>query len=282
MPLPPKHRMDTPRGTSSNVGTKPLAKHRGAKPIPSGSRMVNAGAASRSTQKRFLPAAKTPPTVAPKPEVPPRLASVEEGSARPFPRGKAKPEALPAPAGVSVPRKNPVHILSTEARNALFGRFSFTPQPTDGNPERIRVDPTWITENIVTVKIPASVLGLPANGVSFHKLIAPHFEVLIRAWDEANLLPLLLSWNGSYVARFRRGRAADGLLSAHSWGTAFDINARWNGFRKEPAPLGSEGSVVALSPIAKKLGWIWGGDFSSPDGMHFEAGQELLSKMSET
>jgi hypothetical protein len=38
-----------------------------------------------------------------------------------------------------------------------------------------------------------------------------------------------------------------------------------------PAPVGHEGSVRELVPIAHRFGFYWGGYFKQrPDGMHFE------------
>lgn len=168
--------------------------------------------------------------------------------------------------------------MSNAERERLFGKFVFKATPVPGDLERIFVEPPWARQNIIEVVIPAlkKVQGIPFRGVALHKLVMPHFEALVAAWEEAGLIPKILTWNGGYVPRFRRGQAEKRVLSAHSWGSAFDINARWNPFRKPSAPPKTEGSVRELAIIAKRLGWIWGGDFRTPDGMHFEAGPTLL------
>ena len=58
--------------------------------------------------------------------------------------------------------------------------------------------------------------------------------------------------------------------SNHSFATAFDINAAWNGLGREPAARGEKGSVRELVPIFEKWGFRWGGNFRRRDGMHFE------------
>lgn len=88
----------------------------------------------------------------------------------------------------------------------------------------------------------------------------------------------LLTFNGCYNPRPIRGyenkfaaaiskndiKTAIKYVSKHSWGTAIDLNAAWNGLGKEPT----------LSPEFVKCftdaGFTWGGTFKRLDGMHFE------------
>ena len=79
---------------------------------------------------------------------------------------------------------------------------------------------------------------------------------------------LILTYAGSFVPRFIRGSLSN--LSQHAFGSAFDINARWNAFGATPAALGSKGTVRPLVAIANQLGFYWGGHFARRDGMHFE------------
>lgn len=149
----------------------------------------------------------------------------------------------------------------------MFGKFSFTPAPIAGNPERIIVDPKWTRANIVTIEVPQ--IG---RKTQMHKLAADDLTALFAAWEAAGLIDRVVTFNGGWVARYKRGKAGgnDGALSNHSWGTAFDINAKWNGLGKTPAEIGTQGSVRDLVPIAESLGWAWGGRWKTPDGMHFE------------
>jgi hypothetical protein len=173
--------------------------------------------------------------------------------------------------------------LSNLERERLFGKFTFKATPAPNDAERILVSAAWVRANIVTQRIPTlkGVQNMPYRGVDLHRLVMPHFEALIDAWEDAKLLSKILTWNGGYVPRFRRGQADKRVLSSHSWGSAFDINARWNPFRKPPAAAKAEGSVQELAVIAKRLGWIWGGNFHSQDGMHFEAGPALFGHNKE-
>jgi hypothetical protein len=161
--------------------------------------------------------------------------------------------------------------LGASGRVELFGSFDFKATPVDGNPEAITIAGNWVQQNIVTETIPelAGITGASASGkVQLHRLAAPRVKALFAAWREAGLLPLILTYAGSFAPRFVRGKP--GVLSPHAHGSAFDINVAWNGFGAIPAQVNAKGSVRKLVPIANDLGFYWGGHFTKRDGMHFE------------
>jgi hypothetical protein len=163
--------------------------------------------------------------------------------------------------------------LTNAERIARFGSFAFETAPVPGMLEAIRITSRSPEFKIAEVHLPqlVGVQGFPKSGkVLFHAGAAGQLVALVHAWDEAGLLGKVLSWGGSYVPRYVRGSKTS--LSNHSWGTAFDINAAWNGLGKEPVKAGATGSVRELVSIAYKLGFYWGGWFPRPDGMHFEVG----------
>ena len=82
-------------------------------------------------------------------------------------------------------------------------------------------------------------------------------KTLWQAWETAGLSERILTFEGSYNARFIRGSRTK--LSNHPFGSAFDINARWNGLGAFPALEGQEGSVRELINIANEHGFFWGG-----------------------
>ncbi len=94
-------------------------------------------------------------------------------------------------------------------------------------------------------------------------------KALWKAWKKAGLMDRVVTWDGSYVFRLIRGSKT--TLSNHSWGSAFDINVRWNGLGKMPALVGKKGSLRELVPLANAYGFYWGGHYRRrKDGMHFE------------
>ena len=171
------------------------------------------------------------------------------------------------------PRPDFPPLADTAARQAVFGKFDYVSDPQPGNRENIRILGGWVQQNIITVPVPQlrTALGgrkAPA-GIQFHKLAAAQLQGLWQDWEQAGLLPLILSFDGSFSPRFIRGSATS--LSNHSFGSAFDINAAENTLGSRPPLLGEKGSTRALVPLANKWGYYWGGHFGSrPDGMHFE------------
>ena len=159
--------------------------------------------------------------------------------------------------------------LTNAQRVKRFGRFSFRSAPKPGNPERIEVLGDWPSKNIVRVPCPElAPLGLTA--CLLHRDAAESFVKLWRAWRLAGMTPEIQSWNGSYVTRYKRGKAGGGIaaLSNHAWGTAFDVNARLYPLGRE---VPADDVMRHLAGVAHACGWFWGGDFRSrPDGMHFE------------
>lgn len=159
-------------------------------------------------------------------------------------------------------------LVSNEQRAAIFGKFSFVPDPLPNNKENIKVTDNWVNQNIVTASVPQLISIKGSQKVQFHKVAAAQLEKLWKDWEDAGLLPLVLTWGGSYVPRFIRGSRT--TLSNHSFGSAFDINVAWNHLGTVPALVGQKGSVRELVQLANENGFYWGGHFTRKDGMHFE------------
>ncbi len=204
------------------------------------------------------------------------------------PAAPSKPVVVP-PAPAPTPRSTPIVVVggtpvrdinwpprpnfnvlpSNAARQNVFGTFDF--ERTNG--DNIRILGNWIQDNIVTVSIPqlASIKGTAGGNIQFHRLAADQLRAMWAGWEAAGLLHFVLSWSGSFVPRFMRSGKQ---LSTHAFGCAFDINVPWNGYYKQAALVGDQGSVRELVPIANQHGFYWGGHFpyghGLSDGMHFE------------
>lgn len=184
-------------------------------------------------------------------------------------------EGVPYPAGdpdlqPDFPPRPAFNALSQSQKQTMFGRIEFVHTPVASNPEAIRITNGWDKVHIVRIEVPqlAGVKGAPADGtIRFHKAAKQQLLALWDAWEKKGLLPLVLSYAGSYVPRLVRGGTS---LSSHAHGTAFDINVPWNRLGTIPALVGSKGSVRELVPIAHEHGFFWGGHFTRYDGMHFE------------
>jgi D-alanyl-D-alanine carboxypeptidase/Putative peptidoglycan binding domain len=184
------------------------------------------------------------------------------------------------PTGLNWPIKpSNVSALSDSQRGSIFGDFKFVSAPTPDNKEAIKIIDGWDSTNIVVMTIPQlqSIVGAPHPGhVNCHKLVANQLVALFQAWDDAGLMSRILTWNGCWVPRFKRGSLTS--LSNHSWGTAFDINAQWNALGATPAKLHETGCTRELVEIASQHGFFWGAWFGMINGqygnrcdaMHFE------------
>lgn len=178
-------------------------------------------------------------------------------------------------------------------RVATFGRFRYKPSPTTNNPERIRMLDAWEANYIESVKVPELKGVKGSRWIRMNRLVVPQFLGFFHMvnWlvdvDVMEVDNPVLSFDGGFAPRYIRGSRKS--LSNHAWGTAFDINARWNGFGVRPALFDSPGSVRGMVTLANDLGWYWGGHFKArrgatgeeyvlsnrADGMHFEAAKVL-------
>ena len=77
---------------------------------------------------------------------------------------------------------------------------------------------------------------------------------------------------GCHLARFNRltPDSALGFLSRHSWGMAIDTNTRGSCQGCAPPDFATRPGGCRAVQIFRKHGFAWGGNFLTPDGMHFE------------
>jgi hypothetical protein len=136
----------------------------------------------------------------------------------------------------------------------------------------------WARDHVGSVELP-QINGLPAGThhmkghIEFFKKAHEQLRALFAAWEKARLMKLIHTWDGAFNPRYQRKAPHNRAhLSNHAWGTAFDINARWNKIGHEPAHCGQSGSVFELVELAYQHGFFWGGHFGPHrnDGMHFE------------
>lgn len=163
-------------------------------------------------------------------------------------------------------------VVGNAARERLWGRIEFQAAPVAGNPEAIRITNGWDRKNVVTVELPqlAGIRGAPKSGrIAFHRKAAASLQALFADWERAGLLDRIVTFDGAWVPRFIRGSRS--VLSNHSYGTAFDLNAATNRLGAQPALAGDPGCLFDLVPLANRHGFYWGGHFTRRDGMHFES-----------
>jgi hypothetical protein len=142
----------------------------------------------------------------------------------------------------------------------LFGEFQARPEPLRLG--FLDLDPAWVKRNIDTQQVP--LLG----SVTCHVSLFPQIRGVIRELIDRGLRDTIQSFSGCYSPRHILGDPNAGL-SHHSWGIAVDVNVQQgNLFGRTPH------QDPRLVKVFERWGFVWGGTFIVPDGMHFEYHRE--------
>jgi hypothetical protein len=186
------------------------------------------------------------------------------------PRGEPKEQRLRkqvasiVPAGVPLqiraPGETPYFrhgdaVLPPVQIKLLFGEFSARPAP--GRPGWLDVEPGWEREHIATRPVP--LLGSATCNVA----LFPQLRGAIRELIAEGLSDTISSYSGCFAPR-HINRIPTAGLSHHSWGIAVDINVPQNPFGATPH------QDPRMVEVFEEWGFMWGGRFIEPDGMHFE------------
>lgn len=99
-------------------------------------------------------------------------------------------------------------------------------------------------------------------------------EVLEQVCKEQPDVYKALGTAGMLCARHQRN--SNTVISNHSWGTAVDLTL--NGVLDRRGDNMVQVGMLLIVPIFNQHGWYWGGAFHVEDGMHFEAGRELIAR----
>jgi hypothetical protein len=145
-------------------------------------------------------------------------------------------------------------VLPPVMVKSLFGEFAARPGQRPGT---LEIDPAWTAAHIVTARIP--LLGR----VTCNQQILPQLAAAMRRVKQRAPADAVQSYNGCYVPRFI-GWSDENMLSYHSWGIAFDMNAGANVRGETPR------QDPRLVHILGRFGFEWGGTWIVPDGNHFE------------
>lgn len=165
-----------------------------------------------------------------------------------------------APALLEEPVTQRAFLSGAAARNA-FEPFSYV-SFGDG---MIQIDGAWVRRNIVRADVP-----ILRGQVVCHRLLIPQLRGALQEIQDRGLAHLIdpTQYGGCWVPRhilFNPERA----LSMHAWGLAVDFNVSTNGYGAVPQ-LDSR-----IVDVFDRWGFVWGGRWAIPDGMHFELGAIL-------
>ena len=142
----------------------------------------------------------------------------------------------------------------------LFGEFAA--RPTPGRPGYLTLDPAWVRRNIDTQRVP--LLG----SVTCNVALFPQIRGLVHELVERGLQGTIHSFSGCFSAR-HVNRVPSAGLSHHSWGIALDVNVQQGNLFGQPPHQDPR-----LVRVFERWGFVWGGTFIVPDGMHFEYHRE--------
>ena len=155
-------------------------------------------------------------------------------------------------------------VRSTDWVERTFGRFAWRDHPTRRG--AIEILGEWKRHNIISFAPPFELReghGRPLSVIHCHRLIAPALRRALKDLSARGLAHLINTFDGCFVPR-HMSWDPDRSLSRHAWGIAVDVNAR-------QFPYGSHARQNhRLIAAFARQGFTWGGDWRTPDPMHFE------------
>lgn len=147
-----------------------------------------------------------------------------------------------------------------------------------GNPRSTNGDASskWESANLVRIATPWKLVTawdfMPVKGVRMHRKCSESLErVFAKIWQAAGQQQQKINeWGmnlyaGGYNFRLMRGSSR---LSMHSWGCAIDFDSARNSFGDKTP------NFMLIPPVLEAFAaeeWRWGGAWSKPDGMHWQA-----------
>jgi len=137
----------------------------------------------------------------------------------------------------------------------LFGEFAAKPDPS--RPGYLLIDPAWERSHIAIEWVP--ILGRVTCNVA----LFPQIRGVMRELIAGGLEGTIHSYSGCYARRYSN-RDPSQAISHHTWGIALDLNVPENPYGATPH------QDPRLVRAFERWGFIWGGTFVLPDGMHFE------------
>lgn len=156
---------------------------------------------------------------------------------------------------------------------------TFYGDPTSHRNAIAAPDKTWEVKNLQVVPLPWAGrlswdLTKPCHGLRVHRLVAASLaRILVQIWARAGESQKEIERlgldriGGGYCWRLTRGGH---ILSMHAFGAAVDFDPEHNAFGDTTPNLALPENRWVIE-VFEAEGWVWGGRFGKPDGMHFQA-----------
>jgi hypothetical protein len=166
---------------------------------------------------------------------------------------------------------DPDSTLGMARTKELLGEFAYRVN-SNGS---ISQDPAWAAANLPSGRVLLN--GAIPIRARCHKVIEPALRAALNEIAAAglgntiNVADANLA-GGCHYPRFNRltPDSALGFLSRHAWGMALDTNTRGSCQGCAPPDFATRPGGCRTVQIFRKHGFAWGGNFLTPDGMHFE------------
>ena len=162
---------------------------------------------------------------------------------------------------------DPDSTLGMARTKSLLGEFAYRA----GANGSVTIDASWKAQNL------SSMQYLPNIRRDCHRVVQPAMRAAIDEIVARGLLTVfdLGDWSvagGCYTPRFNRLTPSStiGFLSRHTWGMAMDTNTVSACQGCTPTSFIERPGGCTVVRIFRKHGFAWGGNFLTPDGMHFE------------
>jgi hypothetical protein len=164
------------------------------------------------------------------------------------------------PMRVRAPGETPIFrhgdaVLAPVRIKLLFGEFAARPAP--GRPGFLILDPAWVRRNMDTQRVP--LLG----SVTCHVALFPQLRGVVQDLIAQGIEDTIRSYSGCFSPRHINRDPGSGI-SHHAWGIAVDVNVAQNPYGARPD------QDPRLVRTFERWGFLWGGKWLIPDGMHFE------------
>jgi hypothetical protein len=167
--------------------------------------------------------------------------------------------------------RDPDSTLGIAATKALLGEFGYSVNASGA----VTQEAAWQSANLPSGRVLLnSTIAISAR---CHKVIEPALKAAfaeIAAAGAAGVFDLgdANTAGGCHNPRFSTlsPNSTIGFLSRHSWAMAIDTNTRGSCQGCAPPDIATLPGGCTAVRILRKHGFAWGGNFLTPDGMHFE------------
>ena len=166
---------------------------------------------------------------------------------------------------------DPDSTLGMARTKELLGEFAYR----DNGNGYVTQDPAWVASSLPSGRrLLNSSIPISAR---CHLVVEPALQAALAEAAAAGVGGVFdvgdaNSAGGCHNPRFNRltPDSTIGFLSRHAWGMALDTNTRGGCQGCAPPDFATDPGGCTAVRIFRKHGFAWGGNFLTPDGMHFE------------